>query len=81
MSLTWPAVVGAWDYVTLPGLSRLSKEIGRQSAMIAYLNTFGLFTLVSAVAVPISLLIARPKPAMPARGSLTPATTSPSPRE
>ena len=80
-SLTWPAVVGAWDFVTLPGLARLSKEVSRQSAMIAYLNTFGLFTLVSAVAVPISLLIARRKPAASAGGQLVSATTSRSPRE
>ena len=77
-ALSWPAVIGAWDMETLPGLLRLSKEVGRQSAMIAYLNTFGWFTAVSAIAMPVALLIGRPGsvPASP----IAP-TSSPSRRE
>lgn len=55
-ALTTPWVAGAWNTSTLPGLAMLSQEISRQSAMIAYLNTFGLFTLVSALAIPFALL-------------------------
>ncbi len=58
---SWEAMVGAWEMATLPGILRLSKEITRQSAMLAYLNTFGWFTVISAVAMPVSLLIGRPK--------------------
>jgi DHA2 family multidrug resistance protein len=58
--LTSPWVAGAWDASTREGLSQISKEITRQSAMIAYLNAFGLFTLVAALGIPISLL-AKPK--------------------
>jgi DHA2 family multidrug resistance protein len=64
-----PWVLGAWDYTTTQGLMRLSKEITRQSAMIAYLNAFGLFTLISALAVPFAILISpvrQPSPAAPA---------------
>jgi DHA2 family multidrug resistance protein len=59
--LTSPWVAGAYDASTLEGLTKLSQEVTRQSAMIAYLNAFGLFTAVAAVAVPIALL-AKPKP-------------------
>ena len=55
--LTTPWATGAWDTSTLSGLAKISKEINRQSAMIAYLNTFGLFTLVSAIAIPFALLV------------------------
>jgi DHA2 family multidrug resistance protein len=55
--LTTPFIAGGWDTSTVSGLAKLSKEISRQSAMIAYLNTFGLFTLVSAIAIPFALLV------------------------
>ena len=55
-ALTSPWTAGAWDASTLPGVSRLSNEITRQSAMIAYLNAFGLFTLVAALAIPFALM-------------------------
>ncbi|MEM8977121.1 MAG: DHA2 family efflux MFS transporter permease subunit [Pseudomonadota bacterium] len=61
---TSPLIAGAWNIATQPGLASVSSEITRQSAMIAYLNTFGLFATVSAVAIPISFLI---KPTQPAR--------------
>ena len=60
-ALTSPWAAGAWDASSLAGLSSLSKEISRQSAMIAYLNAFGLFTLVAALAIPVALLT-RPPP-------------------
>ncbi len=55
-ALTSPWTAGAWDAATLPGVSKLSQEITRQSAMIAYLNAFGLFTLVAALAIPFALM-------------------------
>ena len=62
--LAAPGVVGSWDAATVPGLAKLSGEIGRQSAMIGYINAFALMTLVSAVAIPIAFLIRpqRPRP-------------------
>ena len=58
-TLTMPWVTGAWDVESLKGLAQLSKEINRQAAMIGYINAFGLFTLVSALAVPMIVLIGR----------------------
>ncbi|MGH8430738.1 MAG: DHA2 family efflux MFS transporter permease subunit [Solimonas sp.] len=57
--LEFPLVLGAWDVDSLPGLAKLSKEVGRQAAMLGYINAFGLYTLVSALAVPLILLIGR----------------------
>ena len=39
------------------GLAKLSKEIGRQAAMLGYINAFGLYTLASALAIPLILLV------------------------
>ncbi|MFT5508154.1 MAG: DHA2 family multidrug resistance protein [Hyphomicrobiaceae bacterium] len=55
-ALLSPWAAGAWEASTLPGLTKLSAEVSRQSAMIAYLNAFGLFTLVAALAIPVALL-------------------------
>src|SRR5262245_33978704 len=57
--LEFPLVLGAWDIESLPGLAKLSKEVGRQAAMLGYINAFGLYTLVSALAVPMILLVGR----------------------
>jgi MFS transporter, DHA2 family, multidrug resistance protein len=54
--LTLPWVTGGWNPTNIAGLSRISMEIGRQSAMIAYLNAFGLFTVVAVLAVPVALM-------------------------
>jgi MFS transporter, DHA2 family, multidrug resistance protein len=59
--LTAPLVSGAWDAATLQGLSKLSREITRQSAMIAYLNAFGLFTMVAVLAIPFALMVKPPR--------------------
>ena len=56
-AFTTPWVAGAWTTSTQSGLAMLSGEITRQSAMIAYLNTFGLFMVVSAIAIPITFLL------------------------
>ncbi len=57
--LTLPEVIGRWDVDTAPGLARLGQEIARQSAMIGYLNAFGLFTAACAATLPLILLLRR----------------------
>jgi DHA2 family multidrug resistance protein len=54
-----PQSTGAWDMETLGGLARVSREIARQSAMIGYLNAFGLFTAACATTLPLILLMRR----------------------
>jgi MFS transporter, DHA2 family, multidrug resistance protein len=60
-SLALPWVTGLWEIGAAPSLQRLSHEITRQSAVIAYINTFGLFTVVSAAAVPLVVMLKRPR--------------------
>ena len=57
--LTLPQVIGRWDVDSAIGLARLGKEITRQSAMIGYLNAFGLFTAACAATLPLILLLRR----------------------
>ena len=56
-SLLLPWVMGAWDPGSIVGLQKISNEITRQSALIAYLNAFGMFTATCAVTIPLILLI------------------------
>ena len=63
-SLLLPWVTGLWELGTAPSLMSMSREITRQSSVIAYINAFGLFTVVAAAAVPLVVLLRRPpKPA------------------
>ena len=57
--LTMPWATGGWDTESVAGLARLSKEIGRQAAMVGYINAFGVYTLASALAIPLILLIGK----------------------
>ena len=57
--LTLPGVIGNWDLNSTSGLARLGAEITRQSAMIGYLNAFGLFTAMCAATLPLILLMRR----------------------
>ena len=57
-----PFTLGGWNVDTATGLARMSREIGRQATMIAYLNAFGLFTAACAVTIPLILLM-RGRPA------------------
>jgi len=57
--LDLPWVVGSWETGSVGGLAKLSKEIGRQAAMLGYINAFGFYTLASALAVPLVLLLGR----------------------
>ena len=58
-ALALPWVTGGWDFETVQGLARLSKEINRQAAMLGYINAFGFYTLCSALAIPLILLVGR----------------------
>jgi DHA2 family multidrug resistance protein len=58
-ALTMPGLTGAWTFDTVPGLARVSKEIARQSAMIGYLNAFTMYTVTSALAVVVVLMVRR----------------------
>ena len=62
-ALSMPWVMGLWDVDSLAGLERVSREMARQAALIAYLNAFGLYTAVSAVALPLILLLGRSRKA------------------
>lgn len=63
-ALFLPWVSGAWDASSPAGLARLAREVNRQAAMIAYINAFGLFTLVAALAIPFALMFQRSSPVM-----------------
>jgi DHA2 family multidrug resistance protein len=58
-TLAAPWAAGAWDTSSLASLERLSREISRQSAMIAYINAFGLYTAASALSIPLIALLGR----------------------
>lgn len=57
MELPW--AMGARNIETLEGLARLSNEITHQAALISYMNAFGLYTLASALALPLILFVHR----------------------
>lgn len=46
-----------WGVETAGGLARLSREIVKQSALLGYLNAFGLFTLACAATLPMIVLM------------------------
>jgi DHA2 family multidrug resistance protein len=64
-SLSFSDVLGRWDVESARGLAQLGSEINRQSAMIGYLNAFGMFTAACACTVPLILLM-RKRSAQPA---------------
>ena len=58
-ALEMPWVAGLWAFESAAGLERLSREMGRQASMIAYINAFGLFTACAAVAMPLVIMLRR----------------------
>ena len=56
-----PWVTGAWTVDSLSGIARLSREITRQATMIGFTNAFVLYTVLSASAIPLCLLIRPPR--------------------
>ncbi|HZB90092.1 MAG TPA: DHA2 family efflux MFS transporter permease subunit [Stellaceae bacterium] len=61
-ALHLPAVQRFWDMHTTHGLAALNQEVTRQAAMIAYIDNFKFMMLVTAVAVPLLLLLRRSRP-------------------
>lgn len=61
-NLVFPGLPPLWALDSATGLARLSGEIGRQAAMIGYVNAFGLMALVGAAAVPLAFFMRRPAP-------------------
>lgn len=57
---TMPWASGEWDISSVEGLARLSAEMVHQASLMSYLNAFGLYTLASAAAIPLILLVSRP---------------------
>jgi DHA2 family multidrug resistance protein len=58
-ALSLPDSMGGWSIETIPGLMTLTKEIGRQAAMIGYLNAFGMYTAASGCAILLVFLARR----------------------
>lgn len=58
MQMPWS--VGLWDFERLSGLEGFSREINRQAALIGYNNAFGVFTAISALAIPLVFMLRRP---------------------
>ena len=52
--------MGGWTTETTVGLARVAREINRQAIMLGYTNAFLLYTLLSALVIPICLLARRP---------------------
>ena len=56
-ALQLPWVTGAWTVDTLSGIARLSREMVRQPTMLGFMNAFLLYTVISALAIPLCLLV------------------------
>ncbi len=53
---------GHWDIATTTGLISINNEVQRQAATLAYLQDFQLMMWVTIAALPLLLLLRRPKP-------------------
>ncbi len=60
-ALALPWLLGAWSADGVQGLAALSGEIGRQAAMIGYINAFKAYALASFAVLPLILLVRMPK--------------------
>lgn len=78
--LSMPILMGAWETGTPQGLSRIGREITRQASVIAYVNAFGLFTIVASAAIPCALLFKRAQPAPAPPKSDVKVVATPPPR-
>ena len=58
-TLALPWATGGWSFDDATGLAKVAKEIGRQAAMIGYLNAFMMYTIASALAVGFVLVVRR----------------------
>ncbi|MBT4043737.1 MAG: DHA2 family efflux MFS transporter permease subunit [Rhodospirillaceae bacterium] len=55
--LNLPWVLGLWGVDSVRGLTSLSGEIGRQAAMIGYINAFWAYTMASLAVMPLIFLV------------------------
>ena len=55
LDLPWAS--RGWNATTPEGLSQLGSEIGRQAAMIGYINSFYMFSITAFAFIPLVLLI------------------------
>ena len=60
--LTLPWALGAWSMDSATGLAAVSSEMGRQAALIGYINAFKLYTIASLAVLPLIALVRIPKP-------------------
>jgi MFS transporter, DHA2 family, multidrug resistance protein len=58
-TLGLPSVMGEWTTDSVTGLAAIGKEIARQAAMFGYLNAFGMYTVMSLVAIPLVLMLGK----------------------
>lgn len=58
-ALGWSWVMGSWSVDGAAGLARIGREMSRQSALIALVNAFGIYTIVAAFSIPLVLLLKR----------------------
>jgi DHA2 family multidrug resistance protein len=56
-----PTVTGEWSYETVAGIARIAREINRQATMIGFTNAFVLYSVLSALAIPLCLLVRPPR--------------------
>jgi len=60
--LTLPWALGAWNVDSAAGLAAVSSEMGRQAALIGYINAFKVYTIASLAVLPLIALVRIPKP-------------------
>ena len=56
-----PWATGSWTLESNAGMARFAGEIGRQAAMIGYMNAFTMYTVVAVAAIPLCLLVKIPR--------------------
>jgi DHA2 family multidrug resistance protein len=55
-----PSWVGPWGLENLSGIASLSGEVGRQAAMIGYINAFTAYTVLSLAVLPLVFFVRVP---------------------
>ena len=58
-SWTLPWVSGGWSQDSTQALLAVSGEVGRQAAMIGYINSFYFFAITALVVLPLIVLVRR----------------------
>ena len=55
--MSFPAVMGAWSADGPRALAHLGGEVGRQAALIGYLNAFEAYMFTCLAVVPLILMV------------------------